>query len=74
MLVSRLGAQLRLHWEAPVGMGGRAEASPRHPRPEPCTPPAEESNVVDAILFLLSDRSGMTTGATVPVDGGFLAT
>lgn len=35
---------------------------------------AEESNVVDAILFLLSDRSGMTTGATVPVDGGFLAT
>ncbi|XP_053424213.1 L-xylulose reductase isoform X2 [Nycticebus coucang] len=35
---------------------------------------AEVENVVDAILFLLSDRSSMTTGATVPVDGGFLAT
>ncbi|KAM4843427.1 L-xylulose reductase isoform 2-T2 [Thomomys bottae] len=34
---------------------------------------AEVENVVDAILFLLSDRSGMTTGSTVPVDGGFLA-
>lgn len=38
------------------------------------TLPAEVENVVDAILFLLSDRSGMTTGSTVPVDGGFLAT
>ncbi|XP_008574527.1 PREDICTED: L-xylulose reductase [Galeopterus variegatus] len=35
---------------------------------------AEVENVVDAILFLLSDRSGMTTGSTMPVDGGFLAT
>uniref|UniRef100_H0X6Z7 L-xylulose reductase n=1 Tax=Otolemur garnettii TaxID=30611 RepID=H0X6Z7_OTOGA len=35
---------------------------------------AEVENVVDTILFLLSDRSNMTTGATVPVDGGFLAT
>ncbi|XP_053767338.1 L-xylulose reductase [Desmodus rotundus] len=35
---------------------------------------AEVENVVDAILFLLSDRSSMTTGSTVPVDGGFLAT
>ncbi|XP_054565896.1 L-xylulose reductase [Eptesicus fuscus] len=35
---------------------------------------AEMQNVVDAILFLLSDRSGMTTGSAVPVDGGFLAT
>ncbi|XP_010616968.1 L-xylulose reductase [Fukomys damarensis] len=35
---------------------------------------AEVENVVDAILFLLSDRSGMTTGSTLPVDGGFLAT
>ncbi|XP_008826501.1 L-xylulose reductase isoform X1 [Nannospalax galili] len=35
---------------------------------------AEVENVVDTILFLLSDRSGMTTGSTVPVDGGFLAT
>ncbi|XP_060027712.1 L-xylulose reductase isoform X2 [Erinaceus europaeus] len=35
---------------------------------------AEMDNVVDAILFLLSDRSSMTTGCTLPVDGGFLAT
>nr|KAF6415457.1 dicarbonyl and L-xylulose reductase [Molossus molossus] len=35
---------------------------------------AEVENVVDFILFLLSDRSSMTTGSTVPVDGGFLAT
>ncbi|XP_048220966.1 L-xylulose reductase [Perognathus longimembris pacificus] len=35
---------------------------------------AEVEHVVDAILFLLSDRSGMTTGSTMPVDGGFLAT
>ncbi|XP_058140914.1 L-xylulose reductase [Dasypus novemcinctus] len=35
---------------------------------------AEVENVVDSVLFLLSDRSGMTTGATLPVDGGFLAT
>ncbi|KAM9208705.1 L-xylulose reductase [Dugong dugon] len=35
---------------------------------------AEVEHVVDSILFLLSDRSGMTTGSTLPVDGGFLAT
>ncbi|XP_046533478.1 L-xylulose reductase [Equus quagga] len=35
---------------------------------------AEVENVVDTILFLLSDRSSMTTGCTLPVDGGFLAT
>lgn len=34
---------------------------------------AEVDNVVDAILFLLSDRSTMITGSTLPVDGGFLA-
>lgn len=36
--------------------------------------PAEVEHVVDAILFLLSDRSSMTTGSTLPVDGGYLAT
>ncbi|XP_016070900.1 PREDICTED: L-xylulose reductase-like [Miniopterus natalensis] len=35
---------------------------------------AEVEDVVGMILFLLSDRSSMTTGSTVPVDGGFLAT
>lgn len=42
-----------------------------HPAP---TLPAEVQDVVDAILFLLSDCSSMTTGSAVPVDGGFLAT
>ncbi|XP_041501841.1 L-xylulose reductase [Microtus oregoni] len=35
---------------------------------------AEVEDVVDTILFLLSNRSGMTTGCALPVDGGFLAT
>uniref|UniRef100_A0A8C3YPJ5 L-xylulose reductase n=1 Tax=Catagonus wagneri TaxID=51154 RepID=A0A8C3YPJ5_9CETA len=35
---------------------------------------AEVEEVVDTILFLLSDRSGMTTGSALPVDGGYLAT
>ncbi|CAO2646431.1 L-xylulose reductase [Lemmus lemmus] len=35
---------------------------------------AEVENVVDTILFLLSNQSSMTTGCTLPVDGGFLAT
>ncbi|XP_043924148.1 L-xylulose reductase [Protopterus annectens] len=34
---------------------------------------AEIEDVVNAILFLLSDKSGMITGTTLPVDGGFLA-
>ncbi|XP_004477145.2 L-xylulose reductase-like [Dasypus novemcinctus] len=35
---------------------------------------AKMENVVGSILFLLSDHSGMTTSATLPMDGGFLAT
>ncbi|KAJ6660399.1 hypothetical protein lerEdw1_017822 [Lerista edwardsae] len=34
---------------------------------------AEVDEVVNSILFLLSDQSSMTTGAVLPVDGGFLA-
>uniref|UniRef100_A0A3P9L555 Dicarbonyl/L-xylulose reductase n=1 Tax=Oryzias latipes TaxID=8090 RepID=A0A3P9L555_ORYLA len=34
---------------------------------------AEVDDVVDSILFLLSDSSRMTNGVTLPVDGGFLA-
>ncbi|XP_046389464.1 L-xylulose reductase [Ischnura elegans] len=34
---------------------------------------AEVHEVVDAILFLLSDKADMITGITLPVDGGFLA-
>ncbi|XP_015509211.2 L-xylulose reductase [Neodiprion lecontei] len=35
---------------------------------------AEVEEVVDAITYLLSDRSSMINGVTLPVDGGFLAT
>ncbi|KAK2584771.1 hypothetical protein KPH14_007095 [Odynerus spinipes] len=35
---------------------------------------AEVDEVVDAIVYLLSDRSSMINGVTLPVDGGFLAT
>ncbi|XP_046736950.1 L-xylulose reductase-like [Diprion similis] len=35
---------------------------------------AEIDEVVDAIIYLLSDRSSMINGVTLPVDGGFLAT
>ncbi|XP_053150460.1 L-xylulose reductase isoform X3 [Hemicordylus capensis] len=34
---------------------------------------AEVDDVVNSILFLLGDQSNMTTGAMLPVDGGFLA-
>ncbi|KAJ7984795.1 hypothetical protein DPEC_G00358480 [Dallia pectoralis] len=34
---------------------------------------AEVEDVVNSILFLLSDKSSMTNGVTLPVDGGFLA-
>lgn len=37
------------------------------------SPPAEVEDVVNSILFLLSDKSNMTNGVTLPVDGGFLA-
>lgn len=33
----------------------------------------EVEDVVNTILFLLSDKSKMTNGVTLPVDGGFLA-
>ncbi|XP_033840850.1 L-xylulose reductase [Periophthalmus magnuspinnatus] len=33
---------------------------------------AEVEDVVNSILFLLSDKSNMISGATLPVDGGFL--
>lgn len=51
----------------------RREGASFTPTPPP-TLPAEVQDVVDAILFLLSDCSSMTTGSAVPVDGGFLAT
>ncbi|XP_076286262.1 L-xylulose reductase [Lasioglossum baleicum] len=35
---------------------------------------AEVHEVVDAIVFFLSDRSSMINGTMLPIDGGFLAT
>jgi L-xylulose reductase len=35
---------------------------------------AEVHEVVDAVVYLLSDRSSMINGVTLPIDGGFLAT
>ncbi|KAI8435937.1 hypothetical protein MSG28_004105 [Choristoneura fumiferana] len=34
----------------------------------------EVSEVVNAVVFLLSDRSSMISGVELPIDGGFLAT
>lgn len=34
---------------------------------------AEVSEVIDAIVYLLSDRSSMINGVCLPIDGGFLA-
>jgi NAD(P)-dependent dehydrogenase (short-subunit alcohol dehydrogenase family) len=34
---------------------------------------ADPEDIVGAVLFLLSPASGMVTGHTLPVDGGFLA-
>jgi L-xylulose reductase len=39
-----------------------------------CSRFAEVSDVVNCIVFLLSDLSSMVNGVTLPVDGGFLAT
>ncbi len=35
--------------------------------------PTEVEEVVDAVIFLLSDRASMIHGTTLPIDGGFLA-
>ena len=34
---------------------------------------AEVDEVVNAILFLLSDKASMINGVILPIDGGFLA-
>ncbi|XP_068920108.1 L-xylulose reductase isoform X4 [Petaurus breviceps papuanus] len=46
---------------------GKFAASRYHP-----IPLAEVEDVVNSILFLLSDRSAMTTGSALLVDGGYL--
>eukprot|EP01137_Pigoraptor_chileana_P019742 Opistho-2@81189 len=56
----------RLGWSDP------AKAGPMLSR-IPLNRFAEVSDVVNATLFLLSDRSGMVHGCMLPVDGGFLA-
>ncbi len=34
----------------------------------------EVNEVVEPIVYLLSDKSSMINGAVLPIDGGFLAT
>ncbi|CAL1600221.1 unnamed protein product [Knipowitschia caucasica] len=55
----------RIGWSDPVKAGAMKSRIPLGRF-------AEVDDVVNSILFLLSDKSNMTNGATLPVDGGFL--
>lgn len=48
------------------GWGGKGSALTRPP------PAAEMEDVVNSILFLLSDRSASTSGSSLLVDAGYL--
>jgi len=37
-----------------------------------CDVHTEVTDVIDAVMFLLSDSAAMINGSTLPVDGGFL--
>lgn len=50
------------------GEEGFKEMAAKIPLKRACEP----DDVADVVLFLLSDRSSMITGVTVPVDGGFI--
>lgn len=56
----------KLHWEDPV-----------HAKPMLAKIPmgrfGEVSEVTDAVLYLLSDKSSMISGTCLPIDGGFMA-
>ncbi|KAM9817464.1 L-xylulose reductase [Neosynchiropus ocellatus] len=58
-------------------MGRRGWSDPEKAKPMMSRIPlgrfAEVDDVVNAILFLLSDKSAMINGVHLPVDGGFLA-
>ncbi|XP_075231566.1 L-xylulose reductase-like isoform X2 [Lycorma delicatula] len=56
----------RLGWSDPVKSEEMLSKIPLHRF-------AEVDEVVNAILFLLSDKASMITGVTLPIDGGFLA-
>ncbi|XP_044275865.1 L-xylulose reductase [Varanus komodoensis] len=56
----------RLNWTDPQKAGAMMSRIPMRKF-------AEVDDVVNGILFLLSDQSNMTTGAMLPIDGGFLA-
>jgi len=62
-----LTAMGRLAWSDPV------KAEPMLSR-IPVGRFAETEDVVDAILYLLSDKAGMCNGVCLPIDGGFLTT
>uniref|UniRef100_A0A914XKL4 L-xylulose reductase n=1 Tax=Plectus sambesii TaxID=2011161 RepID=A0A914XKL4_9BILA len=58
-------------------MGKKAWSDPAKSKPlldkMPIKRFAEVEDVVNAVMFLLSDCSAMTTGAIFPVDGGYMA-
>jgi len=56
----------KMAWSAPEVAGPMLAKIPLHKFAEP-------KDVSDVILFLLSDKSAMVTGITLPVDGGFLS-
>ncbi|XP_051888634.1 L-xylulose reductase [Pristis pectinata] len=56
----------RIAWSDPVKSAGMLSRIPMGKF-------AEVEDVVNAIIFLLSDKSAMINGVTLPVDGGFLA-
>ncbi|XP_059804559.1 L-xylulose reductase-like [Hypanus sabinus] len=56
----------RIAWSDPVKAAGMLSRIPMGKF-------AELEDVVNAIIFLLSDKSAMINGVTLPVDGGFLS-
>lgn len=54
----------RENWSDPVKAGAMLSQTPLKQFAEP-------EDVVNSVLFLLSDQSSMTTGMALPVDGGF---
>ncbi|XP_038633729.1 L-xylulose reductase [Scyliorhinus canicula] len=56
----------RIGWSDPAKAAGMLSRIPLHRF-------AEVEDVVNTIIFLLSDKSAMINGVTLPVDGGFLS-
>ena len=56
----------KIGWSDPVKANDMLSKIPLHRF-------AEVSEVVDTIVYLLSDKASMVSGTLVPIDGGFLA-